>query len=104
MKRYYLKDGFVYHEPNQEKALKLKGQPIASEYVGDTFIRTDFLSLDINAECKGDVPLLFETEVLPNGDWDLVYWETYYNLEDAEKGHKKIVARYKRKLRNEKQT
>lgn len=60
---------------------------VKQETVNDSFVSTIFMGLD--HAFNGGVPVLFETIVF-NGKHDQ-YSERYYDWDEAEAGHKRIV-------------
>lgn len=70
---------------------------VAEDWIGKTRVSTVFLALDRNYFDEGDA-ILFETMVFPSDQWDIM--ERYATWKEAEAGHKKIVNRIKRSLKN----
>lgn len=69
---------------------------VADEIIDGVRVSTVFLGID-HSFCEGR-PLLFETMAFKVGSWSELVAERYSTWEEAEAGHKEIVARVKRGL------
>lgn len=68
---------------------------VAQDNINGYLVSTVFLGVD-HAFMDGK-PVLFETMVFKEGDWGALECKRYCTWEEAEKGHKEIVEKWKSK-------
>lgn len=60
-------------------------------------LRVSTIFLGTDHSFGGDVPILFETMVFPDGEWGEIDSNRYATYEEALKGHKEMVKQHKEK-------
>lgn len=63
---------------------------VAEDVISGKRISTVFLGTDHNFADDGP-PLIFETMVFEDGDWDELYCDRYASWDEAEAGHAKAI-------------
>ena len=79
-----------WFENNKERFIK-------QDNINNMRISTIFLGFDHSFGLEKDkIPILFETMVFPEGDWDVNYCERYHTYDEALEGHQRIVEKVKK--------
>ncbi len=96
--KYILIDKKVVEEPDLYKWGAWMEDNREFLHVGDDSsngYRISTIFLGLNHQYGEGPPLLYETMIFKNGDWQHLYCDRYSTWEEAETGHKEVLERVK---------
>lgn len=73
---------------------------VKQQYIGDILISTVFLGIDHGGYLTNGQPIVFETMIFKDDDFEDLYCSRYVNYEDALRGHRHAVRLVIQKIRN----